>query len=293
MRAYRGGDRRATRPVKRLIVTADDFGVSREVNEAVERACRDGVLTAASLMVAESHASDAVERARRLPALGVGLHVALTNARSTLAPDRVPDLVDREGRFDSRLVRAGVRYFALPHVRAQLRAEIRAQFEAFAATGLRLDHVDAHNHMHVHPTLFTMILEIGREFDVAAMRVPFEPWQASSTAAANAIVVGPWAALMRARLRTARILANDAVFGLNATGRLDEREVLAILDRLPDGLSELYLHPSAPVSCRAKSSGSDAAYARAEELDALLSPRVREAIAAKSIRLTRYGDERA
>ncbi len=269
--------------MKRLIVTADDFGVSSEVNAAVDHAHREGMLTAASLMVAEPYAADAIERARKLPSLGVGLHVALTNGRAMLPTDRVPDLVDRNGRFDRRLVRAGVRYFALPRVRAQLRSEIQAQFQAFAATGLRLDHVDAHNHMHVHPTLLAMILDIGREYGLTAMRVPFEPLQPSWASLGNAVVIGPWAALMRARLRAANIRTNDAVFGLNATGRMNEEEVLAILDRLPDGLSELYLHPAA----------EDAAYARVEELEVLISPTVREAVTSKGIELTRYGDEPA
>lgn len=266
--------------MKRLVVTADDFGASTEINEAVERAHHDGVLTAASLMVGEPAASDAVERARGMPRLGVGLHVALTNARPVLAPRLVPDLVDARGAFDSSLVRAGVRYFALPRVRAQLRAEIRAQFEAFAATGLMLDHVDAHNHMHVHPTLLTMILAIGREFGMRAMRVPIEPPAFSGAGIANALVVTPWAALLRTRLQRAGIVTNDAIFGLNDTGRMDEERILAILARLPDGLDELYCHPSR----------ADDGYARARELDALLSPRVRAAIAREGIALVRYGD---
>lgn len=266
--------------MKRLVITADDFGASREINEAVERAHTDGVLTAASLMVGEPAARDAVERACALPRLGVGLHVALTNALPVLPRERVPDLVDARGAFDSRLVRAGVRYFALPKVRSQLRAEIRAQFEAFAATGLVLDHVDAHNHMHVHPTVLSMILEVGREFGMKAMRVPVEPPTLSASAVANAFVVTPWAALLRARLRRARIVTNDAVFGLNDTGRLDEARLVAILARLPDGLCEVYCHPSR----------SNEGYARTTELDALLSPHVRDAIARANVRLVRFGE---
>lgn len=268
------------RAVKRLVVTADDFGASLAINDAVERAHRDGVLTAASLMVAEPAAADAVERARRMPNLGVGLHVALTNASATLSRERVSDLVGANRRFDGRLVRAGVRYVASRRIRAQLREEIRAQFEAFARTGLRLDHVDGHNHMHVHPVLFAMILEIGREYGLAAMRVPVEPLTLSSAGIGNAIVIGPWAALMRARLRRAQVCYNDALFGLSDTGRIDEARVLEIIARLPDGLSELYCHPT---------SLSDA-YAREEELDALLSSRVRAAIAQRGIVLARYSD---
>lgn len=266
--------------MKRLIVTADDFGASREINEAVERAHRDGILTSASLMIGAPQASDAVERARRMPTLAVGLHVALVNARPVSTRREVPNLVGRDGLFDTNLVRAGVRYALSPRVRRQLEAEIRAQFEAYAATGLALDHVDGHNHMHVHPIVFSMILEIGRDYGTAAMRVPSEPLRCSFESVANALLVGPWAALMRRRLRRAGVRANDALFGLNDTGSLDELRVLSILERLPAGLSELYLHPA--------SHGTG--YARKEELEALLSARVRARIDARGIRLARYGD---
>jgi hopanoid biosynthesis associated protein HpnK len=266
---------------RRLIVTADDFGASRAINEAVERAYREGVLTAASLMVGAPEAADAVERARTLRTLGVGLHLALVNARPMLSRKHVAALVGRDGAFDRNLLRAGWRYFAIPRVRRQLQAEIRAQFEAFAATGLVLDHVDAHNHMHVHPTLFDMILDIGSEFGMRAMRVPSEPPRPSWRGLGNAILIGPWASLMRRRLRRAGIRANDALFGLNDTGRMDEGRILAILGRLPPGLSELYCHPTVT---------SDDAYARTEELDALLSANVRAAIERRGIQLARYAD---
>src|ERR1700729_530979 len=121
-----------------LIVTADDFGLHEAVNEAVEQAHRGGVLTAASLMVAAPGAADAIRRARALPHLRVGLHLVLADGRAMLAPDLIPDLADPAGRMNSRMFLNGVRFFALPRVRRQLEAEIRAQFSAFARTGLQL-----------------------------------------------------------------------------------------------------------------------------------------------------------
>ena len=109
-----------------------------EVNEAVERANRHGVLRSASLMVGAPAAADAIERARRLTALAVGLHVVVVNGRPVLPAERLPDLVDERGEFLSDLVQAGVRFFFRPRVRAQLAAEIRAQFERFKRTGLTL-----------------------------------------------------------------------------------------------------------------------------------------------------------
>ena len=140
-----------------MIVTADDFGAAREVNEAVEKAHRGGILTAASLMVAAPACADAVAKAKSMPSLGVGLHIVLVEGRPILPPDSIPDLVDAGGFFRNDMVRAGVAMFFRPAVRKQLAKEIEAQFEAFRRTGLPLDHVNAHKHFHLHPTIANTI----------------------------------------------------------------------------------------------------------------------------------------
>jgi len=251
----------------RLIVTADDFGLHEAVNEAVERGYRDGVLRAASLMVAAPAVADAVARARQNPGLAVGLHLVLADGRAMLPPTRIPDLVDAKGMFNSNMVGNGFRFFFLPHVRRQLAAEIRAQFEAFAATGLKLDHVNAHKHFHLHPTILSLMLTIGREYGLRAIRLPAEPGMGPW--------LRPWLALMRWRLERAGVTYNDHVFGLRHSGGMDEAVMLAILKQLPDGLSEVYLHPAS----HGHITESMADYRHADELAALLSPRVRQAIA--------------
>jgi chitin disaccharide deacetylase len=269
-----------------LIVTADDFGLHEAVNEAVEQANRAGVLTAASLMVAAPGAADAIRRARKLPHLRVGLHLVLADGCAMLAPDLIPDLTDPAGRMNSRMFLNGVRFFALPRVRRQLEAEIRAQFSAFARTGLKLDHVNVHKHFHLHPTLLTMLLRIGREYAVPAVRVPDEPlWFAARSgdgfSVAGAALLRPWVGLMKRRLRIAKMPHNDRIFGVAASGCMDEEALLAILARLPPGVTEIYLHP-ATESGNAIAS-TMARYHHADELAALLSPRVRGAIAATGI----------
>jgi hopanoid biosynthesis associated protein HpnK len=254
-----------TRP--RLIVTADDFGLHEAVNEAVEHGYRDGVLRAASLMVAAPAVADAIARAERNPGLAVGLHLVLADGRAMLPPTQIPDLVDAHGMFDSNMVRNGFRFFFLPHVRRQLAAEIRAQFEAFAATGLKLDHVNAHKHFHLHPTILSLMLSIGREYGLRAIRLPSEPGMGPW--------LRPWLALMRWRLDRAGVGYNDHVFGLRHSGGMDEAVMLDILRELPDGLSEIYLHPAS----HGHITESMAEYRHADELAALLSPHVRETIA--------------
>jgi chitin disaccharide deacetylase len=269
-----------------LIITADDFGLHPSVNEAIEQGNRLGVLTAASLMVAAPAAADAVRRAKGLPGLAVGLHVVLADGAPMLPAKQVPDLVGPDGRFGSNMVTDGVRYFALPHVRRQLEAEIRAQFAAFAQTGLPLDHVNAHKHFHLHPTLLSLILRVGRSHGLTAMRLPAEPlWfappQARLAAAASSVLLSPWLSLMRARMRRAGVACNDQVFGVAATGRMDEERFLSILGQLPPGVTEIYLHP-ATQSGTAVNASQDG-YRHADELAALLSPRVKAAIAAAQL----------
>ena len=266
--------------VKFLIVTADDFGLHEAVNQAVEEACGAGVLTCASLMVGAPAAADAVRRARALPGLAVGLHLVLADGWPVLPPQRIPSLLEPSGRFADHMGRAGLRFFALPSVRRQLEAEIRAQFQAFADTGLTLDHVNAHKHFHLHPTVLEMLLRIGAEFGLRAVRLPREPaWvarRAGPFKAAAAGLLSPWLSLMRHRLRAAGVTHNDQVFGVTDTGSMDEAALLRILAHLPDGVSEIYLHPAT----RAPLTPAMSRYRHREELGALLSARVRAAVRA-------------
>lgn len=280
--------------MRRLIVCADDFGLDEAVNAAVEAASRDGILTCASLMVAAPAAADAVARARRLPRLKVGLHLVLVDGRPVLPPDQVPALVRADGAFDDDMLRAGLRFFFSAAARRQLAAEIRAQLAAFRATGLTLDHVNAHKHFHLHPTIASLILAIGDDFGVRAIRVPFEPLAPLRRAAAaegthvSAPLYAPWIALLRRRLRRAGVIINDHLLGLAWSGRMTEDRVLRLLEALPDGTTELYCHPAiaqTPALARAMPD-----YRPAEELAALLSPRVRRLIEGARIDLVSYGD---
>ena len=271
---------------RRLIVTVDDFGLSVPVNEAIERGHRDGIVTAASLMVAEAAAADAIERARANPRLGVGLHVVVVAGRPLLPPDRIPELVGADGMFSSALARAGMRYFFRPAARRQLEAEIRAQFEAFRATGLRLDHVNAQCHYHLHPTVLALILEVARAYGSPPMRIPREPFAASWRATranlrgrlANAVLLAPFLQIMKARLRARGVAHNDDVFGFNDTGRMTEERVLGFLANLRGGTTEMYFHAA---TGRWPGIAADlASYRLEDELAALVSPRVAAALRA-------------
>jgi chitin disaccharide deacetylase len=279
---------------RRLIVCVDDFGLDRAVNDAVEAASSDGILTCTSLMVGAPEAADAVARAKRLPSLKVGLHITLVDGRPVLPPRQVSALVDEAGRFDDNMVRAGARIFFDPAARRQLAAEIRAQFAAFAATGLALDHVNAHKHFHLHPTIARLIVAVGREFGVKAMRVPWEPPRLLRRAApgeptsAGAALYSPYAALLRRRLRRAGLAVNDRLLGLAWTGAMSEARLLQLLAVLPPGVSEFYCH--AAVAQTAALRRTMPTYRPVDEFAALISPAVRRAVRDGDIRLVAYGD---
>ena len=274
-----------------LIVTADDFGAAAEINEAVEVGHRTGILTAASLMVTGRSAADAVQRARRAPSLRVGLHLVLVDGRPASPPSAIPDLVGRDGQFRNDMAKVGVEIFLRPKVRRQLALEIGAQFEAFRATGLPLDHVNAHKHFHLHPTISGLIITIGRRFGMRAARVPAEPRSVLALVepgmkAQLDYLVSPWSAVLRSRFDRAGLLVPQNVFGLAWSGAMTTNRVAALLRRLPLGLNEIYLHPATSD----RFDGAVSGYRHAEEFAALTAPDVIEAARGTRARLGGYAD---
>ena len=262
-----------------------------EVNQAVEIAHTDGILTAASLMVSGLAAADAVERARRLPGLRVGLHLVLVEGSPTLPPERLPDLVDDSGRFRTDMAGLALEIFAHGAVRRQVAAEIEAQFDAFRATGLELDHVNAHKHFHLHPTIARLILAIGRRHGMRGLRVPVEPRTPLLRAEpqvppGRAWAVTPWAKLLAHTARRAGLQTPDAVFGLAWTGAMTASRLAGLLQHLPEGRSEIYLHPAT----RDDFPGHAPGYRYADELAALISPAAISASRHPGIALGGYAD---
>jgi hopanoid biosynthesis associated protein HpnK len=241
------------------------------VNEAVERAHRAGVLHAASLMVAGPAAADAVRRARTMPNLRVGLHLVVIEGTAVLPPAAIPDLVDAQGWLPSRQFRLGIYYAVRPRVRRQLAAEIRAQFAAFAATGLTLAHADAHKHMHLHPTVSRLMLDIGREFGLRRVRVPAEPpavLARCGTGRARRPRSYHWTRVLRRRVRAAGMATSDHCFGIAWSGHTTGERVRRLLAELPDGKAKSTPSGHCP---RRHAAAVDAHYEHEAELAALMA----------------------
>ena len=282
---------------RRLVVTGDDFGAAPEVNAGIVRAHRQGILTATSLMVTGDAAADAVALACAHPRLAVGLHLVLAQGRPAAPPAEIPALVGARGAFRDSPIPTALGYawrYLFAAGRAQLRREVEAQLETFGATGLRLAHVDGHLNMHLHPMVLPLLLELAPRHGIRAIRLPREDLGVAlrhdrrnlarkvfEGAVFRALRV--WAA---PRLRAAGIATADRVYGMHQTGHVDERYVLALVPRLPPGVSELYCHPSegvAPAMARYQPG-----YDHAGELAALTSPRVRAALRETEVELASH-----
>jgi hopanoid biosynthesis associated protein HpnK len=278
--------------LKRLIVTADDFGAAREVNEAVETAHRAGILTATSLMVSGAAAADAVARARLMPQLRVGLHLVLVEGRPTLPASQVSRLVGADGCFRSDMPALGAAISFSRRARRQLAAEITAQFETFGATGLALDHCNAHKHFHLHPVIGRMMASIGLRFGVRAVRVPREPLAVlrkiepmTSTSPVASLLTAPFAWLLQRHSRAAGFATSDRVFGLHWSGRMTRTRLGGLITHLPEGLTEIYLHPATGAY-----PGSAPGYRYREELEALTAPEIVRACRDGTVRLGGFAD---
>lgn len=275
---------RNSRPARRLIVNADDFGRSLSINEAIIRAHRDGILTTASLMVNGEAFEDAVAKARENPRLGVGLHLTLLCGTSALSPEEIPGLVNSKKEFSNAPAATGMRYFFLKSLRSQLEAEITAQFRKFQSTGLPLDHVNGHLHMHMHPTVFKILMKHAEEWKIRHLRLTRDDFWLNTRMASgewpyrisHAIIYKALSSWTRKFLATKGILHTQIVYGLLQNARVDETYVAKLLPHVPVGDSELYSHPSLDQF--------------KNEFDALISPANKAAVQRLGIELIRYQD---
>jgi len=234
---------------------------------------------------------DAIARARRMPSLRVGLHIVVVDGRPLLAPARIPHLVDEHGLLRKDLAGVGRAIFFGVAARRELALEITAQFDAYRATGLALDHVNAHHHFHVHPTVASQLLAIGPAYGMRAVRVPDEPRAIleqvePATHRRYAGPAAPWARLLRARLRRRGLRAPARVFGLAWSGAMNGQRLAGLLDALPDGVTEIYSHPAVTQAFAGAAPGCD----YVADLAGLVAPDVVERVRAMGLRPGGYAD---
>lgn len=242
--------------MRRLIVNADDFGLTPGVNRAIVELHRQGVLTSATLMTNASATEDAIALARKSPSLGIGCHVVLLDGVPVLSPERdIPNLGDPRtghlrsslGTFLAALYRPGTGHRA--RLSEEIECEAAAQIAKLQQTGLTLTHVDTHKHTHMFPGVLRPVLRAARAAGIRVVRNPFEPsW---SRASSRAPIVRRIEVNLLARIKPAflRIVAEegfattDGALGVLSTGTLDTATVSSLLRDMPEGTWELVTHP--------------------------------------------------
>lgn len=236
----------------RLILNADDFGLTCGINRAISELHAAGALTSATLMAGGPAFGDAISIARAHPTLGVGCHVVLTDGTPISPPQKVPTLLGPDGTTFRPQLSHFTRDLLLGRIdEADIAREASAQIQKLQHHGITVTHIDTHKHTHIFPQVARPLLIVAEEMSVAAIRNPFEqPWS---------LALGCSPVLRRIQLRvihhlrprflalpqirSGRILTTHGTLGISATGHLNATTLAALLKSMPDGLWELVCHP--------------------------------------------------
>lgn len=283
--------------LRRLIINADDLGLTTGVNAGIFDAHGHGVLTSASLFANAPATADAVFRARLRPSLGVGCHLTLVDGQPTLSPRHVPTLIADDGRFRESWKPFIVACLTGRVSLDEVERELTAQIDRLRSEGIQLTHLDAHKHTHAFPPIFAIVARLADRFRIPSVRVPFERWAPPIAGERDRRWAARRQALENAALwywarRDARIAAQHGLRLANFTGRvhtglLSASTIESILRGLPAGLTELMVHPGyvdsglAAVKTRLRES-------RAVEVELLCDPSVRNLLARERIDLVRH-----
>jgi hopanoid biosynthesis associated protein HpnK len=290
--------------VRRLVINADDLGLTAGVNRAIVEAHQHGVVTSATMMANAGAVEDAVARARQAR-LSVGCHVVLIDGVPLLAPEDVSSLVIADGSGRSARFRDGWLGFAARALRRRLdqveiAAEVEAQIHKIQQNGLRVTHVDSHKHVHLLPPVLEPMLRAAKACAVRAVRNPFAPLKPLAlahlarrprlwTRYSEVSLLRRFSQEFRKTVADAGMITTDGTFGIVATGALDERLFAAIVGSLPEGTWELVCHPGY-CDAELRSVRTRLRESREQELSVLTSAAARRAIEAAGVQLISYAD---
>jgi hopanoid biosynthesis associated protein HpnK len=284
--------------VRRLIVNADDFGLTSGVNRAIIEGNQSGIVTSATLMANAKDSDDAIDLAKAQLSLKTGCHVVLIDGFPLAA--NLPSLTENSQHF-----RNSLKQFAVAAIRRQIAAEevqreVEAQINKIQSRGIKLTHVDSHKHTHMFPHILRPLLRAAKARGIRAVRNPFEPlrcWPAGMVLgapglwlrSAGVMAFQLFAGEFRRALKAEGMVSTDGTVGIAVTGMLDQQRLLRILEALPDGTWELVCHPGYS-DADLFTSGTRLTQSREIELSALTSAETRETIANRQIELISYAD---
>lgn len=281
---------------KQLIINADDFGIHPAVNEAVRKAATEGILTSTSLMAGGDAFDEAVEMARSMPSLGIGIHLTLVGGiKPVLPPSEVPSLTWDNGVFCHDYGKLIVRDLEGKISLSEVYAEWDAQIQKIINTGLPVTHMDGHQHMHMWPHFYPIARDLAKKYHISCMRVPDEDvlfgmkdGHIIRWAAKNGLSL--LSRMHRPNLKKNHIRTNDHFFGMLYGGHLSPERFAKFILQTKPGITEIMCHPSADT--RAMEDTFHWGYHGEDELAGLLADINRELIEKKQISLISYRDVR-
>jgi predicted glycoside hydrolase/deacetylase ChbG (UPF0249 family) len=288
--------------LRNLIVNADDLGWTEGVNGGIAEAHRNGIVTSASLLANGAAFASGVELVRATPALGVGVHLNLSDGEPVAERELVTTLLnDRgelEGKPESLLLRLARRTVLLN----EIEQEWDAQIQKVRDVGIEPTHLDGHRHVHMLPGLFEIALRLAKRHGIAAVRISHEESSLRTALSSGAKQKGTVVMRQGVQARGLKMLARDAreqaeragiaaadyFCGIAQTGELTREGVARLLEILPDGTTELMCHPGYVDADLAKS-GTRLQASRQTEVDILTNTKIRNLVASQGIRLIDYG----
>ncbi len=284
--------------MRRLIINADDFGLTSGVNRAIAEGCTNGVVTSATMMANGPAFQEAAVIAKRLPRLATGCHVVLIDGVA-VASD-LPTLCNGTGRFRSSLKEFAGAAWRRKIAADEVQREAEAQIRKIQSCGITLTHVDSHKHTHMFPHILRPVLRAAKKCGIRAVRNPFEPvrsWPGKVVAATPALWARSLAVAAFAHfapdfyraIREEKMLTTDGTVGIAATGLLDQKILLAIVDALPEGRWELVCHPGY-ADADLEAAGTRLVQSRQVELSALTSRDTKQALQSRGVELISYVD---
>ena len=289
----------AIQAMKRLIVNADDFGLTESINRGIVVAHREGILTSTSLLANGLAFDDAIASSRRLPDLSVGVHLNISGGTPVSPAGGMPTLLNECGRLHLGPLRLWLGILTGRINVEAIRSEFRAQILKIYDAGLTPSHLDSHLHVHVLPQLAPIVMGLAHEFDIRRIRCPTEDleatlpllWKLEGRGAAAlersaiAFAVTSFARPMREQLRKNGLVSSDAFYGLVHTGFFNAKTLADLLHLVPEGTTELMCHPGYP-SSELESVGGKLASSREAEVLALTAREIKETVESLGIRLT-------
>lgn len=275
---------------KRIIANADDFGRHKRINEAVEKAVETGILRSATVMPTGAAFEDAIEVAKRHPELGLGVHLTMVNAKPLLDPKEIPSLVTEKGEFVDNYMLFIKNFFQGKINLEELKKELSAQLNKVAATGVKLTHIDSHQHMHTLPSVIDIALSLAKEKGIDKVRIPKTPFFTGFSGNPIQLIgragLYTMAALSQNKAKGQNFKYPDHFAGIVAGEAVSPEQMLGIIQNLKAGTTEIMVHPGTNNSILQKDCLWEHDFEA--ELAALTSPKIMEILNEQNVEAVNF-----